>query len=111
MNRRTNIIKRKKFPLSRGRYILKGWTNLDIMPMKGVDMIADLNQCPLLPLGDNSIDEFFASHVLEHIQTPLDTLEELHRIAKPNAKIICHVSYGLSDDAFEEILHIFNNSI
>ncbi|HHK5531698.1 TPA: hypothetical protein ACQUHH_000011 [Bacillus mobilis] len=51
------------------------------------------------------MDEFLASYVLEHIEMPLDAMEELHRIAKPNAKMVCHVPYGSSDDAFEDPTH------
>ncbi|MGR5864647.1 hypothetical protein ACT7DZ_14145 [Bacillus cereus] len=50
----------KKLHLGCGRTILKGWINLDMMPMEGVDVIADLNQCKVepLPFEDNSVDEF-----------------------------------------------------
>lgn len=96
-----------KLHIGCGRMILKGWINLDIMPLEGVDIIADLNQCKTksLPLDENSVDEFRASHVLEHIENTLDLMEELHRIAKPNAKMVCHVPYGSSDDAFEDPTH------
>ncbi|PHG59746.1 class I SAM-dependent methyltransferase [Bacillus toyonensis] len=98
----------KKLHLGCGRTILEGWINLDIAPVDGVDVTADLNQCKEkpLPFDDNSIDEFFASHLLEHIQQPLNLMEELHRIAKPNATMICHVPYGSSDDAFEDPTHV-----
>ncbi|PGT95614.1 methyltransferase domain-containing protein, partial [Bacillus cereus] len=59
-----------------------------------------------LPFDDNSIDEFLAVHLLEHIQRPLDLMEELHRIAKQNAIMVCNVPYGSSDDAFEDPTHI-----
>lgn len=96
-----------KLHIGCGRTILKGWVNLDIMPLEGVDIIADLNQCKTtpLPFEENSVDEFFASHVLEHIERPLDVMEELYRIAKPNAKMVCEVPYGSSDDAFEDPTH------
>ncbi|MBG9616686.1 class I SAM-dependent methyltransferase [Bacillus cereus] len=96
-----------KLHIGCGRTILKGWVNLDIMPLEGVDIIADLNQCKTtpLPFEENSVDEFFASHVLEHMERPLDVMEELHRIAKPNAKMLCEVPYGSSDDAFEDPTH------
>jgi hypothetical protein len=40
-------------------------------------------------------------------------MEELHRIAKPNAKAVFRVPYGSSDDAFEDPTHrrqLFLNS-
>ncbi|PFI23090.1 hypothetical protein COI75_14460 [Bacillus cereus] len=54
----------------------------------------------------NSIEEFLAVHLLEHIQRPLDSMEELHQIAKQNAIMVCHVPCGFSDDAFEDPTHI-----
>ncbi|XMA23514.1 methyltransferase domain-containing protein (plasmid) [Bacillus bombysepticus] len=98
----------KKLHLGCGRNILEGWINLDIAPLEGVDVIANLNHCKTkpLPFDDNSIDEFLAVHLLEHIQQPLDLMEELHRIAKQNAIMVCHVPYGSSDDAFEDPTHI-----
>ncbi|MBU4643138.1 class I SAM-dependent methyltransferase [Bacillus toyonensis] len=98
----------KKLHLGCGRTILAGWINLDMVSVEGVDVIADLDNCKTkpLPFADDSIDEFLASHLLEHIQQPLNLMEELHRIAKPNATMICHVPYGSSDDAFEDPTHI-----
>jgi hypothetical protein len=33
-------------------------------------------------------------------------MEELHRIAKPNAKVVFKVPYGSSDRAFEDPTHV-----
>ncbi|MGY1423744.1 class I SAM-dependent methyltransferase [Bacillus cereus] len=70
----------KKIHLGCGKTILEGWINIDITPLEGVDVVADLNQCGTkpLPFESDSIDEFLASHLLEHIQKPLDLMEELH---------------------------------
>ncbi|MGH0945309.1 hypothetical protein ACQVTS_30210 [Bacillus mycoides] len=46
------------------------------------------------------------SIVLEHIQSPLPLMEELHRIMKPNAKAVFRVPYGSSDNAFEDPTHV-----
>ncbi len=101
-------INSKKINLGCGRDILPGWINLDKMKLSGVDTIADLDDCQTtpLPFDNDEIDEFLASHVIEHLHNPLAFMEEIHRIAKPNAKAVFRVPYGSSDDAFEDPTHV-----
>lgn len=54
----------------------------------------------------NSIEEFYGSHLIEHIQHTLPMMQELHRIAKPGAKANFRLPYGASDDAFEDPTHV-----
>ncbi|WHY27308.1 class I SAM-dependent methyltransferase [Bacillus wiedmannii] len=98
----------KKLHLGCGRTILENWINLDIVKQEGVDVVANLDDCRnrRLPFETNSIDEFLAEHLLEHIQYPLFLMEELHRIAKQNAKAVFKVPYGSSDSAFEDPTHV-----
>jgi len=98
----------KKLNLGCGKTILPDWINLDKVPSSGVDIIADLDKCQeiKLPFDNDAIDEFFASHVIEHLHHPLAFMEEIHRIAKPNAKAVFRVPYGSSDDAFEDPTHV-----
>lgn len=99
---------RTKLHVGCGRNILEGWINLDIVALPGVDIVADLDYCKKnkLPLKNDSIDEFYVSHVIEHIRNPLDMMEELHRVAMPNAKAIFRCPYGSSDEAFEDPTHV-----
>ncbi|HEY9666734.1 MAG TPA: methyltransferase domain-containing protein [Coleofasciculaceae cyanobacterium] len=98
----------KKLNLGCGKTILPGWINLDKVALAGVDIIADLDTCHTtqLPFGNDEIDEFLASHVLEHLHNSLAFMEEIHRIAKPNAKAVFRLPYGSSDDAFEDPTHV-----
>lgn len=82
--------------------------NLDSFPLAGVDIVADLDDCASkpLPLDEGSIDEFLLSHVLEHIRNVLPMMQELHRVAAPNARMTVRVPYGSSDDAFEDPTHV-----
>ena len=91
-----------------GRDILKDWINLDCISMPGIDIVADIDQCrdKPLPVDDNSIDEFLLSHVIEHLHNPLPLMQELYRIATPDAVALIKVPYGSSDDAFEDPTHI-----
>ena len=91
-----------------GRNILPGWINLDSCPLPGVDVVADLERCveTPLPFADDSVDEFFLQHVLEHVKRPLPLMQELHRIAKSGAVAVVRTPYGSSDDAWEDPTHV-----
>ena len=98
----------KRLHLGCGHTILKDWINLDFVALKGVDVIANLDACAEVPLPfeDNCIEEFYGSHLIEHIQHTLPMMQELHRIAKPGAKANFRLPYGSSDDAFEDPTHV-----
>lgn len=91
-----------------GRNIIQGWKNLDQVALEGVDIVADIDQCQTtsLPLEDESVDEFLLSHVIEHVNNPLPLMQELYRIATPNAVALVRTPYGSSDDAFEDPTHV-----
>jgi predicted SAM-dependent methyltransferase len=56
----------------------------------------DLEKMPW-PWVDNSVDEIYASHVLEHLVDPLSAIMEIHRVLKPggNIKIIVPHANGI----------------
>lgn len=97
-----------KLHLGCGRNILPGFLNLDVAPLPGVDIVFDLSQCQTkqIPLADNSVGEFLASHLLEHIREPLHLMQELYRVAAPGAKALFLTPYGSSDDAWEDPTHV-----
>lgn len=98
----------QRLHLGCGTDVREGWINLDARRLPGVDIVADLDRCrdTPLPLPGDSIDEFLASHVLEHLRDPLGFMQELHRIAKPGAMAVFRVPYGSSDDADEDPTHV-----
>jgi len=67
----------------------KGWETLDILPP--ADIVADITKT--LPIEDNTYDEVYLSHVLEHVKwyRVKKVLKELHRILKPKGVIEIHV--------------------
>lgn len=85
-----------------------GWVNLDCVAGAGVDVVADLDNCAREPLlfAADCFDEFFGSHLLEHIRSTLPLMQELHRVAKPGAKAVFELPYGSSDDAYEDPTHV-----
>ena len=64
-----------------------GNLGLDIYPAAGVNAVADLSGS--LPLADDSVDVFFAVHILEHLIDFLPLLDECHRVLRPGG--VLHV--------------------
>jgi SAM-dependent methyltransferase len=74
-----------KLNLACGKIILPGWINLDKNPASPEVIACDLtNQ---LPYANNSVDEIFTSHFLEHLKLRTEAipfLQECNRILKPS---------------------------
>ena len=100
-----------KLNLGAGQEILAGWVNQDGLKLPGIDAVFDLNKFPY-PLDDNTFDEVYASHVLEHVVDLPKVLAELKRICKPGAIIKVrgpHFSCGVSwrDPDHKRLFSIF----
>jgi len=66
----------KKLNLGCGKDIRKGYINLDLKKLPGVDIVHNINK--KFPFKTNSFDEIYASHILEHVDDLIFTMEELH---------------------------------
>lgn len=98
-----------KLNIGSGHSRLPGFTNLDRSSSVGAEIVFDLETCAIgnrLPLEPSSVKEFHASHILEHIHNILPVMEELYRVAEPDAKLLVRVPYGSSDIAFEDPTHV-----
>ncbi len=69
-----------------GEEIKDGWKILNIQKKEGVDFVGDISD--LSQFKDNSIDEIYASHVLEHVEQKKieETLKGIHRVLNENGK-------------------------
>lgn len=83
----------------------KGWINIDSDKTCNPDLILDLNKFPY-PFKDDSIDEIFASNILEHLKDTKKVLKEWERICKNNAKIMIRVPHYLNPQATADITHV-----
>jgi predicted SAM-dependent methyltransferase len=92
-----------KLNLGCGKDIKPGYINLDIVDY-GDNQIHDINSIPY-PFKDNSFEEIYASHVLEHLDNFNKTITELYRIAKPNCTIIVYAPFFLNTKYFGEPDH------
>lgn len=69
-----------------GHHARSGWTNLDLAPLPGVDVVHDLDDLPL-PFGDASFDYIECHDILEHVRELPDVMRELNRITAPGGRI------------------------
>jgi SAM-dependent methyltransferase len=110
VNNITDLLQEKspKLNLGCGRFADPGWINIDFVSLPGVDLVIDLNNLAneKLPFPDNCIEQFSMSHVIEHIENALPLMQELYRVATPNASLLIRCPHGASDDAWEDPTHV-----
>lgn len=75
-----------------GQACQEGWEILDAIPREYVDHVG--NAADLSQFANNTFDEIYASHVLEHFDYRdgvLAVLQEWHRVLKPEGKLYVSV--------------------
>jgi predicted SAM-dependent methyltransferase len=92
-----------KINLGGGEEKIDGFTNIDIVNLPTVDIVADINEG--IPLPDNSVIEVRASYILEHIPNTVALMEELYRVCKDGARLNIKVPYFKSTAAFKDPTH------
>jgi len=79
-----------KLNLGCGKDHRKDYVNLDSIKLPGVDIVHNLNKYPW-PFKDNTFEEIYCDNVLEHLDSIIKPMEEIHRISKNKARIIIKV--------------------
>lgn len=69
-----------------GRNKRPGSIGLDVLPRTDADVRGDINS-GRLPFADNSFDRVWLIHVIEHVDDVVRTIEEIHRVSKPGARL------------------------
>lgn len=83
-----------------GANVLPGYTNLDIFPNEGVDVVCDAREG--LPFEDDTFEKTFSEHMLEHVDYPTSVkfiLSEMVRVTKPGGSVVVGVpdaSYAIN---------------
>ena len=88
----------KKLHLGCGEIKKEGYVNVDWKDSTNPDVVYDLNKLPY-SFGSNTFEVIEAIHVLEHLDKPFEVMRELHRILKPEGKLLIkvpHFSRGFS---------------
>jgi len=65
---------------------IEGAITIDMLESDSVDIVTNINNG--LPLEDNSVDEIYSFHFLEHVDDLEFILKEVYRVLKPNGKKI-----------------------
>jgi len=84
------------------KYLKEGWLNIDIR--KPYDIKVDLDKTPY-PFEDNMFNYILLDNVLEHLNNPVECLEELHRICSSKGTIEIIVPFYSSPNAFRDMTH------
>jgi SAM-dependent methyltransferase len=81
-----------------------GAVGLDISPDTAADIVHDLDELPY-PIEDSSFDQILLQDVIEHVREPIRVFEELHRIARPGARIQLRTPHFSSALAYGDPTH------
>jgi SAM-dependent methyltransferase len=82
-----------------------GFYTVDLVPLKGVDVIADLNE-PLSEFPDNCVDYLYTSNTLEHIRNLDVVLSEIRRITRPGGTIEIIVPHFSNPFFYSDPTHV-----
>jgi len=77
----------------------EGFVGLDFVEGPQVDYILDLTRDPF-PFDDDSVDEVFSAHFLEHIDEPNHVFSEIGRVCRDGATIVFYTPYAFTNEAF-----------
>ncbi len=82
-----------------------GYVGVDQFPGEAVDVVTDASR---LPFASDSVEEVYASHVIEHVLDMHALMVEIHRVLIPGGRLKALVPYGLRSlyDPFH--LHAFD---
>jgi SAM-dependent methyltransferase len=86
-----------------GEQYEEGAVNVDFYASR-VDVRHDLDSIPY-PFADNTFDEIRCYNVIEHLERIIPVMEELHRIGKPNCRLIIRVPHFRSACLYEDLTH------
>src|SRR6478672_3176660 len=92
-----------KLNLGCGPHIADGYVNVDIVPLPGVDLVADLDEP--WPWPDGSVAEILASHLFEHVDKPLLFMAEAWRVLADDGILDIRVPYYRHIFAFTDPTH------
>ncbi len=81
-----------------------GAIGLDISADTDADIVHDLDVFPY-PIEESSFDQILLQDVIEHVREPIKVFEELHRIARPGARIQLRTPHFSSVLAYGDPTH------
>lgn len=78
--------------------------------LKGMNISGVVARLPEIPFKDSTFDTVIATEVLEHLENPSETLNQMKRVAKPGSLLICSVpNEAMTKEECDEHLHDFTS--
>ncbi len=87
-----------------GHEVLPGFVNLDVRPVPGLSLRANVLR---LPFADEAARVIHAGSLLEHFDNPCLVLDELHRVLHPQGRLIVRVPALGTNSAHLDPTHRF----
>ncbi|MDX6650842.1 MAG: hypothetical protein QOJ97_2793 [Solirubrobacteraceae bacterium] len=82
-----------------------GAVGVDVSADTDADIVLNLDQAPYEALESDSFDQILLQDVLEHVSEPVRVMEELHRVARPGARIHLRTPHFSSVLAYGDPTH------
>ena len=82
---------------------VQGAIGLDRDRDSGADIICDLENT--LPVKSNIFGLIYCKHLLEHLENPVNVINEIYRLSKPKARLILEVPHFSSHIAYSDLTH------
>jgi len=93
-----------KLDLGCGKQKKMGYVGVDCVKLPGVDVLCNLDK-ERLPQENNTVEEVFSMHFMEHVSDLLFVMDEIWRVCKDGAKVTIAVPYFTSIGAFRDPTH------
>jgi SAM-dependent methyltransferase len=87
-----------------GRKRKEGWLNVDVAEGAEADLRFDLDARPW-PLPRDHFETIQAMDVIEHVESVLSAMEEIHAVARDGARVLFTVPHFSSPNAFTDPTH------
>ena len=94
----------KKLNLGCGTDIRKGYHNVDIANLPGVDQVVDVTKLPF-PFEDDYFTEVICFSILEHVDTS-SLMKECYRILAPGGRLEIQVPHFTSSTSYTDPTHL-----
>ncbi len=82
-----------------------GATGIDVSPDTDADVVHDLNELPW-PLESDAFDEIVLQDVIEHLHDLYGVFAEVHRVARPGARVQLRTPHFSSVLAYSDPTHV-----
>ena len=96
-----------KLNIGSGHRRFEGYYNVDNDPLVNPDYIVELDSENVhLPFEDDSVDEFYCHHILEHIRAIIPLFQEMYRTGKHGAIVDIEVPHHQHDSFYGDLTHV-----